>query len=96
MNGNLTTRGSGTAPRLSHKQENEGSTPSPANFPSIAQQEAYWTHLPEYECPCCGAWLKVGTIEDELTCPCGGRLIVARDGELRNGLWRDLTKLVAQ
>jgi hypothetical protein len=72
-------------------------TPLPKGWqPSIAEQEAYWAHLPEYECPKCGEWFKVGTIEDELDCSCGAHLHVSRDGEFRDGTWHDLTRLVPQ
>lgn len=71
-------------------------TPLPDGWPSIRRQENYWANLPEYECPKCGQLYKVGTIEDRINCSCGASLLVVRDGELRNGFWRDLTKLVPQ
>ena len=72
-------------------------TPLPDGWPTVKAQQDYWNSLPEYECPVpkCGTLIRVGTIEDELNCPeCRSRLTVSRDGEFRDGLWRDLTKLI--
>ena len=99
-------RGGAEVARLAHNQKAEGSNPSPATLnereklersemPSIKLQEDYWKNLPEYECPRCGEHYKVGTIIDHINCSCGATLIVVRDGEYRDGGWRDLTKLVA-
>ncbi len=48
----------------------------------------------EIECPECGEWLEVGENAIQVTClDCQRTWNIDRDGEFRDGSWRDLTKL---
>ena len=72
-------------------------TPLPAGWPTYAEQKAYWDRLPQYECPVCGEWHGVSAAMCDLHCHgCGSHLMVSRDGEVRDGMWRDLTNLVVR
>jgi DNA-directed RNA polymerase subunit RPC12/RpoP len=48
-----------------------------------------------YECPGCEEEVKVGDSQLLIKCPmCNHDLIVCRDAEFVNGMWKDLTTLV--
>lgn len=48
----------------------------------------------EYDCPNCGADIEVSEESESATCKCCKWVFaVNRDGEFRDGMWRDLTTL---
>ncbi len=49
-----------------------------------------------YFCPSCNDSLLVSFAAELVRCPCGAWLEVHRDADYVNGLWKDLTKLVAR
>ena len=47
-----------------------------------------------YNCPRCGDELRVPDLCTKIRCSCGRRLRVVRDGQVRHGVYHDLTRLV--
>jgi transcription initiation factor IIE alpha subunit len=51
----------------------------------------------EYECPNCGDWVAIlHTTPGAFDCPwCKEPLTLSTDAEFRDGMWRDLSRLVS-